>query len=370
MTTKNNRRILTLPATYQPRLEAELQRLNHSLQSPRRLAEAVLKLSNHYTENPDAPSPWRESWAQVASLVYYFPLNYVRNRAVAQEGLRLGFFSDLDTQIDFGSGMGTTLHALSDAHSAAAAPLFQKRIALDVSSEALRLGLALTAPDVAPYETRMRSHHPSKTLLTASYVLTELEEPPASWMENEALMILEPSTQDDGRRLQNYRSTLIENGFHIWAPCTHQGACPMLLHSARDWCHDRVHFEAPSWFAEMEKHLPMKNRTITFSYLLARKSKAPPAQLASLARLTGDQLDEKGKTRQSICRGSEREFLAWFPQRMKRQEEIHMQRGSLVQIRSELEKKSFELRLQSSSDVYEIPSEDSLLSALSDNVSE
>ena len=64
-------------------------------------------------------------------------------------------------------------------------------------------------------------------------------------------------------------------------------------------------------------------------------------------------LIEKGKTRQSVCRGSDREFLAWFPQRMTKGEAIELQRGNLVVLGSELELKSNEIRLKRPSDVTE-----------------
>ncbi|MFN9066725.1 MAG: hypothetical protein ACK5V3_05815, partial [Bdellovibrionales bacterium] len=61
------------------------------------------------------------------------------------------------------------------------------------------------------------------------------------------------------------------------------------------------------------------------------------------ARLTGDQLFEKGKTRQLICRGPEREFLAW----MNRDGEAPtLARGDRV-ILEKFEQKSNELRVKS-----------------------
>jgi len=90
----------------------------------------------------------------------------------------------------------------------------------------------------------------------------------------------------------------------------------------------------------MEEHLPMKNKTLTMSYLLMRKAKP---QVISAARVVGDTLKEKGKDRQMICRGSEREFLAWMHKNGIAQE---IPRGSLVEIPNDLQKVSNELRVQ------------------------
>ena len=72
----------------------------------------------------------------------------------------------------------------------------------------------------------------------------------------------------------------------------------------------RVHFDAPDWWLDIERKLPMKNRTLTYSYLLL--SRSAEHKWTGATRVIGDTLVEKGKTRQMICRGPEREFLSWL----------------------------------------------------------
>jgi len=108
-----------------------------------------------------------------------------------------------------------------------------------------------------------------------------------------------------------WRGRLLNAGFQVLAPCTHALPCPLLTKSPRDWCHMRVAFAGPEWFLRLEERLPMKNRTLTYSYLfVSRQLQRPWA--ANAARVIGDTLEEKGKTRQMICRGEEREFLSWL----------------------------------------------------------
>lgn len=355
-----NKRVFSLPPHYEQRIENELHRIGHSLTRPKKLADAVLRLSDYYTRNPLASSPWNEPWMQAASLAYYFPLNYARNQAVAREAARLSFFDDLHHVLDFGSGMGSALLAFRD-HVSAREPHLEYQ-AFDISSTALTLGRSLSDPNAPPHQVHhFDLHAPApknlpearQSLLIASYVLTELPKAPSWWDRFEALALIEPSTVEDARNLMGYRSRLIDLGYRVWAPCTHQGSCPLYAKSNRDWCHDRIHWDAPSWFLEIEERLPIKNRTLTFSYLLARKTKTPPSSLAQMARLTGDMLKEKGKTRQSVCRSEEREFVSWFPPRLKKGEQVELQRGSLISIASGLERRSVEIRLKTSEDIVE-----------------
>jgi len=351
----NNRRTFTLPETYSRSISSELEARGFSIHKPAKIAEAVTRLSTMYVEKPEAATPWHETWAQAASLAYFFPLNFARNKSVALEAERLGFFKGLNKYYDFGSGTGSALFAFLDVLKST--PQLEA-YAQDIDQDSLRLAQRLKSEDTPQYQLLQSQTWPTTTqgtFLSASYVLTELPELPREWLKFEALAIVEPSTRLDGRKLMNHRKTLIENGYHIWAPCTHQDACPMLVNSDRDWCHDRIHWNPPTWLAAIEKHLPMKNRTLTFSYLLARRDQPAPEAVQQLARLTGDMLVEKGKTRQSICRGPEREFLSWFPQRLSKGEAIDLQRGSLVRLSGELEKKATEVRVSSASSVEEIP---------------
>jgi hypothetical protein len=349
--TSSPRRVFSLPEGATQRIEALLQGLGFTVERPRDLAKVIERLSDHYTQRAGEPTPWAESWVRAASLAYYYPLNYARARAVAVEAERLGFFEGLTTLIDYGSGAASALHAFQESNHA-----FDRAYALDVSSTALEFGAKLGGSDPATpilasgngrgRPTQLRDRDPRSTLVLASYAYAELEDAPPWWLDTEALAIIEPSTQAGGRRLMELRQKLIEQGFQIWAPCTHQGPCPLLTHSAKDWCHDRIHWSPPTWMAETERFLPMKNRTLTFSYLLARKSPAPQT-LSRLARLTGDTLEEKGKSRQSVCRGTEREFLSWFPERMAKAKlgSIELDRGVLVQLREDLELKGSEIRM-------------------------
>ena len=66
------------------------------------------------------------------------------------------------------------------------------------------------------------------------------------------------------------------------------------------------------------------------------------------ARVVGDRLKEKGKDRQMVCRGPDREFLAWMHKHKLEQE---IPRGVLINIPNNVQKVSNELRVQSEIEV-------------------
>jgi ribosomal protein RSM22 (predicted rRNA methylase) len=175
----------------------------------------------------------------------------------------------------------------------------------------------------------------------ASYALNEIDELPQQALKANTVVLLEPSDRYHSRQLMSWREALIKAGFQILAPCTHQGGCPLLEHSRADFCHDRIPVEKPSWFQKIEDELPINNNSLTFSYLIASKQQ-PCALKENTARIIGDTLKEKGKTKQMICRSDQREFLSW----LKRHGQApFLPHGSLVELPEGIEVKGSELRV-------------------------
>lgn len=320
-----------IPSDIELKINEALQSYGSSLQDAGRLAEAVLRLSDFFIDRPEAATPWKETWAQLGYLSYFFPLNLLRNQAVVDEGERVGFFKGLSSSLDFGSGPGTASLALRK--------VLKNNLLIEAAPTPARW-----SKDLFGF-TRVQSHwtplsDTSGTVGVFSYSLTELSSLPPWAFDLPALMIIEPSTQVDGRALQNLRQELMARGYKAWAPCTHQESCPLLVHSKKDWCHDRIFFDAPKWFENIEQRLPMKNKTLTFSYLLMRKDS--PIPRPEVGRLVGDQLKEKGKTRQMFCRSERREFLAWMD---RKGEAPELYRGDLFELPAEALAVSNELRL-------------------------
>ncbi len=328
-------------------LKSELDLLGSEPADIKTLAASTLRLSNHYVSNPTEKSPWSEIWALQALLAYYHPLNLSRAHAVGLRGEKRQFFSGFTELVDIGCGSGAASLGLRPFARFERILLYDSDSRIAARAAHLHRTLSSVQPsagaEVQSAKLDLHTDSPptfsANQLLVLSYFLTEFkdERTTASLIRRltagqlGGLVIIEPSTAEDARSLQRLRSTLLEAGFHIWAPCTHSADCPLLLHSEKDWCHDRIVPFKPNWWDALEAKLPIKNQTVTFSYLLARREL--PLTVPNLTRVTGDTLVEKGKNRQLICRSSAREFLSWFPQRLaKSLSNFQFDRGDLFQM--------------------------------------
>jgi hypothetical protein len=298
------------------------------------VSKAVLETSNQYQAS-ESVSPWSEPAFQIAYVHYFHPLNTLRLKAVAERvrELQVGFeFSNIH---DYGCGLGAASLALIQyAHNS-------KIFLYDNCAEPLKI---LGKTDLFKSAERLLRQVPApkdqSDLLVLSYSLNELEKLPNWVMEFENVLIVEPSTKLAGRNLLETRNKLITHGYNILAPCTHQGDCPLLTQSKGDWCHDRTEFKASDEFYELDHLLPIKNGTLTYSYLFVSKNLS--SKVNSWGRVTGDVLKEKGKTRQLVCSDENRNFLTAMK---KDKTELSLKRGDLIESAPAFKQVANELRL-------------------------
>lgn len=321
-----------LPDGLIKQIEAVLnQHWHHSLNESAFLAQAIQQQSNFYIEHPHLQTPWNQDWCQIAQLIYYMPLNLLRSQAILNR-MSLIWPGPIRTICDIGCGlspMSLLLNTLFPGQFN-----FVLHDQSDVPFEILQK-LQLKFCRVSAKEAMRQAKDPH-TLTLYSYSLTE-DLPSFLHPTNcHHLLLIEPATREDGRKLMTLRSQLIEQKFNMLAPCTHQLKCPLLEHSKTDWCHDRIFFKAPTWWSQIETYLPFKNQTLTFSFLAA--SQSMHTQFANnTGRIIGDTLIEKGKTKQAVCYQSERTFLTW-PQKLFKNPPL-IERGSLFAIPNHIELK-------------------------------
>lgn len=292
------------------------------------LAPHVLSLSDHFNSG-QGPTPWASRPASLAYLVYFHPLNFLRASRAGQEVLHSqpAFFESIELVVDFGSGSGAALFAVAELARRAGVASKIRWMAYDRSSEALthlsslaRLaGIEVVTSTEASVVSRALQSC-SKALLIASYSLNELTDTTAfldQWPASSYLLI-EPATRPHFLRLAQLRLQLLERSQTLLAPCPHSAECP-LAKDGKDWCHSRVKsLSLPVWWEDLERRLPMKNQSITMSFLATQKTAlAQSAATTSWSRLVGDTRLDKGQSRQLICQGPEKLWIRWFPNRIR-----------------------------------------------------
>lgn len=329
---------ISLPEKFDESLEALLNDLDLSLRKKITLAESIRELSKIYNQGGvDNSTIWQEKRFRAAYASYFLPLNFVRLSAVLREAQHLGLFNDIDTIVDVGSGMGTTEWALHELALGGS----QKLLNIEASKEAVALHHDFFKLRGLPPPTHVDTapKGPNRILGIFSYSLNEMPDTPILDSAFDSLIVVEPSTHHESRSLMQVRSRLIEKGFNILAPCTHALGCPLLTHSKKDWCHFRIFWERPMWMQQLEQPLGFNNRSLTYSYLIASKTVNNPA---GYVRVVGDTLNEKGKTKQAICRSDKREFVSW----LHRHKGIaNLPRGSVIQLPQGFEEKGNEVRV-------------------------
>ncbi|MBK9293132.1 MAG: hypothetical protein IPM57_01615 [Oligoflexia bacterium] len=340
-------------------LESRLNIYGHSLKEPQKLAKAILKLSDHFIRGVHQEDYWKDSSHMAAYISYFAILNFERLQSVFKEARLQRFLINASVIGDWGSGLGSALWAMQTQCARVFINREPKIFTYDKSGEALKEQrhwlnfFKLNAKGIEVTQNSLSVLDHSVDTLVMSYVLNEYTQYPVIPEHVQRLILVEPSTNQAGRNLLKFRDTLIEKNWFAWAPCTHQEFCPLYNQSGKDWCHHRVNWQKPDWFYELENHLPMGNDTLTLSYILMSKEK-PIVDLSGITRVIGDEQPERGKTRQAICRGMNREFLSWLDRnRLK----PGLRRGDLIRIKDAIQKPK-ELRISFMTDFEVIKLDD------------
>jgi hypothetical protein len=289
--------------------------------SDAKIADCIHKMSEAYIFEPNQPTPWNQTWAQVAQKLYFYPLNYLRNYQVLQEWKIQPPKQSIEHFIDLGAGLSPTLDVLLD-HSVDWISLKQVDL-IDRSPipKSLRKDWAKENQKIPLFfhdslSSKLRST--PKSLLSLSYSAVEMSSWPENLPQTPHLWFIEPSVKAAARKLQNQREVFLEKGYSIVAPCTHSQSCP-LLQRENDWCHSRIYYKAPREFAAIEEHLRIKNSNLTFSYLLLSRTELIDQKISSSkrGRLVSDLFVEKGKLRQTACESETSFNFSWLDRDLK-----------------------------------------------------
>jgi len=121
--------------------------------------------------------------------------------------------------------------------------------------------------------------------------------------ENGSIILIEPATRIESRRLLRFRDMAVTKAMTIFSPCTRQEQCPALI-SEDDWCHSDVDWERPPFIKAIDDIVGTLRLTLKSTYMVIRKDEmtlGKALQEESLYRIVSERFDEKGRVRAFLC---------------------------------------------------------------------
>lgn len=298
----------------------------------KKVLESIKRLSEFYLKYPEAQTPWSESWALWGYMAYFFPLNVLRIWRFWHQWLPWSDFLKHNQVLEYGCGLsplGWILWNLKPAW------LRQNRLILWDQYQNLQKIIHEWAQFPWEWQSNEKILDTRKSLVFLMQVLTEGISKVSDKFQNfHTIWIIEPGTNFDSRRLLMLRQDLIEKGWIIKAPCTHQEKCPILTWSQRDWCHDRWNISTImglTYWRDIWREIPfLKDGWMSASYLWATRQIDGQIQDCRF-RVISQWLVRKGFQEVSICSNSQRVFLKVPNRHPYVSEWIKLQRGDTVQ---------------------------------------
>lgn len=118
-----------------------------------------------------------------------------------------------------------------------------------------------------------------------------------------ALLIIEPASKPESRRLLSFRDTAIWKKMTVYSPCTHQAKCPALI-KADDWCFNEVGWERPEFIRHIDDEVGNVRLSLKYCYIILMKNGTTlhgNLGLSGASRIVSEVFAEKGRTRAVIC---------------------------------------------------------------------
>lgn len=118
--------------------------------------------------------------------------------------------------------------------------------------------------------------------------------------EDGVMIVLEPALRTTTRALMEVRERILAGrALHVLAPCTGEGACPMLRRE-RDWCHADDALALPDPLASVARGAGLRFEGLSYAYLVL--GRRPRASDPAPFRVVGGPIVEKGRTEWHLCR--------------------------------------------------------------------
>ena len=163
---------------------------------------------------------------------------------------------------------------------------------------------------------------------------------------NASLLLVDPALQKSTRELMQLRDLLLNvaedsrpqsANLKVLAPCLHQGPCPMLKWSKRDWCHFYVEWECPKLIRDIDDAIGNKHDYLKMAYMILKKQKSESAEPATgnvAWRVVSSPMNSKGKAELLLCGENARlQRITHFDKDLPHRKERHFnaaKRGDII----------------------------------------
>jgi ribosomal protein RSM22 (predicted rRNA methylase) len=241
---------------------------------------------------------------RAAYVITRLPATFAAVAAVFHEiKNRMPDFAPVDL-LDLGAGPGTATWAATSIF-----PSLQRATLVEQDPEFIATGRHMLKSAGAEPVGHMewvrgdlrKSDFESHELVVISYALGELSEREAVTLVNNALKsakvlaVIEPGTPNGCGVVHIARAEMLTARAHIVAPCSQEGACPMLARKD-DWCHFAQRLERTSLHRNL-KSGELGYEDEKFSYMVAAKEDAVKAP----TRIIRHPLVGKGHIKLELC---------------------------------------------------------------------
>ncbi|HET9137088.1 MAG TPA: small ribosomal subunit Rsm22 family protein [Candidatus Kapabacteria bacterium] len=295
-----------------------------------RIAESVTKLNEgltvgresflaqHYLSDPEIRKAYQ---------LYYTTTNYLKIIPPLRELALSDFFDKPSLRIlDLGTGTGAAIWGILDFLETEV----QHPIDLDITAVD---SVAQNIKDIQRFHFQYLKHctsiksklttrvHDLETpisfeekfdLIVMMNTLNELSEEaeerllttfPTLLSNDGVVLMIEPATRKQSRRLLSFRDAAVKNAWTIYAPCTRQSNCPA-LENTDNWCHSEYKWERLDFIRIIDEAGATLRLSLKSTYIIMnRHGQTLPNILGkqNLWRSVSERFDEKGRTRAILC---------------------------------------------------------------------
>ncbi len=120
--------------------------------------------------------------------------------------------------------------------------------------------------------------------------------------EDGSCVIIEPALHETSREMLLVGDGLLDEGFHVYAPCLTGEKCPALV-DPKDWCHEDRPWDPPEIIKEIDSRIGLRKDSLKFSYLVLRRDVLSLADVYGerALRVVSEPLVSKGKIEFYVC---------------------------------------------------------------------